>query len=815
MSANKKWYRQLTIWILLIIPLLTGIGTIITLNDNTSQNIKFLEKVITAKYEGSLSQNKGFLTMLTAELANLPEVQKEIEDKKVTDKIEAYLKKVKDEIQNKISQWETTKPNREVNVKNLEGDKSSGDLVSWMQPETLSKINYQHLNLKRFEDNDKKINAISRPYLHSADHYGLKSFVLIPKQLVSIKTNDHIELSNMVKREIIFSKLVEPNLIEILKNKEMEENNIWQVYFIPLSGSVRIRNREGEDPLKFYKDILPGTAIFSDRPYFKQTLKEEKDVRKSNPYIDSAGNGLIITYSILIRSEKFRIVGMIGADRKIAPFGKLKDSFKKLKLGSPMSPKGFQFITHAIDEKACNYCHKGEYGDRFDYKYMGKIFEKQSLPMAVAEVMERSNTLFKSDIIARLDFRGKKSTVYCVLLGEVAIGSGKKEVAFFHFDPGYTKEKSSWLLISYVLSMVAIIIPVVLAISFFILRRKDQRTHIEVVSHLNGGLVIVDSMGHIIFNNKRMSEMVRIKNLDEQNFYLNLLTAESMDECKKMIEESKTGFEFSGQIKRSDETIFPAIISNTPINYPGVPDARMSIIIPSEQLERAMAVEFIHGFTHALKTPVHSILLLADRLRRKSAQKKFDYYYSLMRREVDEFDNMVTNLLRFSKLEVEEITLNKVHQNMANLLRSSTKPFREKTDKAGITLKENIPGNLPAKVDSEIIKVIVNNLLENALKYTEEGDITIDARIIKNDAVVTISDTGIGIPPDEAKSIFFKFYRGHSPEVRAQDGIGIGLYVSAKYAKLHDGSLDYQPGSGKIKNKQGGGSTFILKIPRE
>ena len=157
---------------------------------------------------------------------------------------------------------------------------------------------------------------------------------------------------------------------------------------------------------------------------------------------------------------------------------------------------------------------------------------------------------------------------------------------------------------------------------------------------------------------------------------------------------------------------------------------------------------------------------------------------------------------------------------MAALLRSVVKPLRERAAKANIKLIENIPESLPANIDRDMFRVILNNLLENALKYTEEGEISVDAYEKENQVVISVSDTGIGVPIDEREKIFGKFFRGEAQSVRVKDGIGIGLYVSKKYVTFHDGTLEYESNFKEKINKKGEkiktekGSKFILKVPK-
>jgi signal transduction histidine kinase len=123
--------------------------------------------------------------------------------------------------------------------------------------------------------------------------------------------------------------------------------------------------------------------------------------------------------------------------------------------------------------------------------------------------------------------------------------------------------------------------------------------------------------------------------------------------------------------------------------------------------------------------------------------------------------------------------------------------------------------------DKGMFRVILNNLLENALKYTVEGTILVEAYETRGEIVISISDTGIGVPKDEIDKIFERFYRSKDEKVQNKDGIGIGLYLSRKYVELHGGNLTYEPVIEEKESKPGKilkiekGSKFIIKIPME
>jgi PAS domain S-box-containing protein len=639
------------------------------------------------------------------------------------------------------------------------------------------------LDLKEWKLNDFP----ARLYLQTSEKVVKpKSFVFLPVYLVDTSGKSTM-VSETVKREIVFSKMVEDHLKSILGH--LKKHNILQVYFIPLSGFVRVLNTSAIDPYNFYKNSLNGMSNFADRPYFREALKQSDLFRRSNPYIDTGGLGVVVTYSLIIKNENLNVCGMIGVDRRLD----IKEFLDKTSVGFPSLGKDFQYGYYPVIDK----------------KDIDKKFGATKLREVVNDIVNNPDKQF-----SRITGKEDESSAFAFKINE-------KEIAYFVFDPGEVKGKYNFILLIYIIFILGIFVLIFTILFSSISAAKAEKTHTEVVNHLNGGLLIVDENGEIKFHNRKFSYLIEEKKPKGKDFLSKYLTEESQAAYRENREKRGSEFEFAGRIKRTDGTVFPAIVTSSTITYPGVEGAQMLIIIPSEQLERTIGARFIHSFSHALKTPVSGILLLADLMRRKSSQPKMDHYFSLMRNQVEEFRLTVTNLLGMSRFELQKTRPIKALTNVAGILRVAVKPFKEKAEKKNLELIESIPERLSAMVDSGMMQVIFNNLLDNAIKYTDNGKITVNAHEDFKNITISIGDTGIGVPEDEEDIIFEKFYRGRATEVQEQDGIGVGLYISKMYVESHNGAIRYEPMMEDKIDKKGNvikkkvGSQFIIKIPRD
>jgi two-component system phosphate regulon sensor histidine kinase PhoR len=244
----------------------------------------------------------------------------------------------------------------------------------------------------------------------------------------------------------------------------------------------------------------------------------------------------------------------------------------------------------------------------------------------------------------------------------------------------------------------------------------------------------------------------------------------------------------------------------------------MLILLDSSELELVIGSKFVHSFSHALKTPAHGILLLADSFRRRRAQRKFDFYFSMMELQIREFSGLIDNVLQFSELEMKEVEIKKEPINLAALLRSIAKVASKRAEEKDLLFEEQIPEKLPVHADAGMMRIVFNNLIDNALKYTEKGRIGIRALDSISQVEVSVYDTGIGIPEEDRDRIFDNFFRSSAPNVKAREGLGIGLHVSRRYVELHGGTLELACSSIPQESETGiskpGGSKFTVTLPK-
>jgi signal transduction histidine kinase len=168
---------------------------------------------------------------------------------------------------------------------------------------------------------------------------------------------------------------------------------------------------------------------------------------------------------------------------------------------------------------------------------------------------------------------------------------------------------------------------------------------------------------------------------------------------------------------------------------------------------------------------------------------------------------LVNSLLEFSRIEAGRVRASFEPTDLAALTRDLVSTFGSAIELAGLALNQQLaPLPEPVYVDRDMWERVVLNLLSNAFKYTLRGEINIAVAQLDKHAVLTVSDTGIGIPADAIPKLFDRFYRVEGAQGRTHEGTGIGLALVYELMKLHSGSVS-------VQSEIGEGTTFTLRLP--
>ena len=220
--------------------------------------------------------------------------------------------------------------------------------------------------------------------------------------------------------------------------------------------------------------------------------------------------------------------------------------------------------------------------------------------------------------------------------------------------------------------------------------------------------------------------------------------------------------------------------------------------------------DFVSSVSHEFKTPLTSIKALAERLQGDKVidPARMKQYFSLISQNADQLTRLVKNLLNSSKIEEGKFEYDFVLTDIAQLVTEQIQDFGKNEVQKATRIRALIPDDIPPiYVDREALSQALNNLLDNALKFSPM-DREIEVRVKKEgeNVIIEVADKGIGIPQDELEKVFEKFYQGRNAVKQSAKGTGLGLTLVKHTAEAHGGKIS-------VRSKVGEGSTFSLTLP--
>jgi len=219
--------------------------------------------------------------------------------------------------------------------------------------------------------------------------------------------------------------------------------------------------------------------------------------------------------------------------------------------------------------------------------------------------------------------------------------------------------------------------------------------------------------------------------------------------------------------------------------------------------------DFVSNVSHELRTPLALIRLYAETLElgRLTSANKHQEYYCIIRQESERLTALINNILDFSRIEAGRKEYDYRETDLPELVRNTLESYRYQIEQHGFILEEKI-GDVPSlRVDREAVARSLVNLVNNALKYSQDRKY-IGVNLYRENGSVKLEviDHGIGIPPNEQHKIFEKFYRVGDPLVHNTKGSGLGLSLVQHIARAHGGDV-------AVDSTPGAGSKFTITLP--
>jgi PAS domain S-box-containing protein len=230
-----------------------------------------------------------------------------------------------------------------------------------------------------------------------------------------------------------------------------------------------------------------------------------------------------------------------------------------------------------------------------------------------------------------------------------------------------------------------------------------------------------------------------------------------------------------------------------------------------EKLKEAIELksQFISTVSHELRTPLTSmkegIAVVLDGVAGEINDDQRNFL-NIAQRNVDRLASLINNVLDFQKLEAGKMKVNLQENDINEVVEEVQKTMLPSAKKKGIDILLELDNNLPkARFDRDKIIQVLTNLVSNAIKFTEQGQVSIGVQQRDEELVIRVKDTGMGIPKDELPKIFDRFYRVQRPGTQIQ-GTGLGLAIVEKIVAMHGGRIE-------VESEVDQGTTFTVFLP--
>lgn len=330
-----------------------------------------------------------------------------------------------------------------------------------------------------------------------------------------------------------------------------------------------------------------------------------------------------------------------------------------------------------------------------------------------------------------------------------------------------------------------------------------------MLTSMTGGVVAIDDSNEIIFFNKAFIDIINPinHNMKGQSLY-NVLRNVAIFEAVDQVRKTNSSITMEGTLLSENNKNIR--ITATPLGREDKKWFGVLIIIEDvtqiKKLER-MRSDFVSNVTHELKTPLTSIRGFIDTLKNGAIKDEMvaNKFIDIIDIEAERLSSLIQDILLLSEIEskndydTEPVDINQSALSVIDLLEPKL------TDKIEMIFEPQ--ANLkPFTCNPGRMKQLLINLLDNAIKYTEEGTVTLICKEELGNLMIKVKDTGIGMEKEQLSRIFERFYRVDKGRARKQGGTGLGLSIVKHIVELYNGTIH-------VESQLGEGTEFVILLP--
>lgn len=333
---------------------------------------------------------------------------------------------------------------------------------------------------------------------------------------------------------------------------------------------------------------------------------------------------------------------------------------------------------------------------------------------------------------------------------------------------------------------------------------RSRKEFSLITENMSEGFIIIDSRTEVLSYN---TAALKILGSDFTGSSRSVLVLNRSEAFRSAVEDALAGKRSETDLTLSEKIY--QVIATPAFTGSSVTGAVMIILdITEKEAREELRREFTSNVSHELKTPLTTIYGISDMLVGGIIKPEdIPGFAKNIRDEAGRMITLIQDILKLSQLDENTFSDQRERVDLYELAQSAAERLRPQADEKHVTI--SVTGERSEFTGiATVLEEMIYNLLDNAVKYNKQGGrADVDVRSSGDDIVVTVSDTGIGVPADSIDRIFERFYRADKSHSRKIGGTGLGLSIVKHGVSLHGGSIT-------VKSSEGSGTTFTMALPK-
>lgn len=333
---------------------------------------------------------------------------------------------------------------------------------------------------------------------------------------------------------------------------------------------------------------------------------------------------------------------------------------------------------------------------------------------------------------------------------------------------------------------------------------RSRKEFSLITENMSEGFIIIDSRTEVLSYN---TAALKILGSDFTGSSRSVLVLNRSEAFRSAVEDALAGKRSETDLTLSEKIY--QVIATPAFTGSSVTGAVMIILdITEKEAREELRREFTSNVSHELKTPLTTIYGISDMLVGGIVKPEdIPGFAKNIRDEAGRMITLIQDILKLSQLDENTFSDQRERVDLYELAQSAAERLRPQADEKHVTI--SVTGERSEFTGiATVLEEMIYNLLDNAVKYNKQGGrADVDVSSSGDDIVVTVSDTGIGVPADSIDRIFERFYRADKSHSRKIGGTGLGLSIVKHGVSLHGGSIT-------VKSSEGSGTTFTMALPK-